>query len=146
MHDDALIERAVAEVAASVSALDRTGWAALLLYMYGEDLSAVAWGMPDLDAPLEIDGDTMAELGMLDGDGEAVTTLRARVAGEDGWELQERFYLALAQHAHRLTGRPVLVSLRIDEHRPALHRHRLEPRRAGGLPAGRRGAPGGRGG
>jgi hypothetical protein len=109
MTDDALIERAAAEVASSVLALDRGGWAGLMLYMYGETLSAMAWGTPDLEPPLEISSDTMVELGMLDGDGEAVAALRARVDGEDGWELQERFYLALAQHVHGLIGHPVLV-------------------------------------
>lgn len=80
-----------------------------MLYMYGEELSALAWGMPDLDPPLGIDGDTMDELTMLDGAGEATAALRARVADGEDWELVERFYLALARHARDLIGWPVLV-------------------------------------
>src|SRR4051812_26847484 len=80
-----------------------------MLYPYGETLSAVAWGMPDLDAPLGIDNDTMDELGMLDSDAEAITALRGRVDRDDAWELVDRFYLALARHAHVLIERPVLV-------------------------------------
>jgi hypothetical protein len=130
MTDDALIERAAAEVAESVSALDRTGWAGLMLYMYGESLSAVAWGTPDFNPPLEISADSMVELGMLDNDGEAITTLRERVDGEDGWELQERFYLALAQRVHGLIGQPVLVyesALMPESEQLARQRNRSAP-------------------
>jgi hypothetical protein len=109
VDEDALIEAAAADVAASVTALDRGGCVGLMLYPYGESLSAVAWGLPDLEPPLGISADTMDELGMLDGDGEAIRTLRSRV--EDGveWELVERFYLALARRTHELIGQPVLV-------------------------------------
>jgi hypothetical protein len=109
MDDDALIEAAAADAAAGVTAINLDGWVGLMLYMYGEDLSAVAWGMPDLDAPLGIAGDTMDELGMLEGHGEAITALRTRVADGGDRESVERFYLALARHAHGLIGRPVLV-------------------------------------
>lgn len=110
MHtDDALIEQAAVEAAAGAAELDRDGYVGLMLYTYGESLSAVAWGMPDLDPPLGIDGDTMTELGMLDAEGPAISALRERLDGEDGWELQERFYLALAAHVHARIGQPVLV-------------------------------------
>jgi hypothetical protein len=80
-----------------------------MLYIYGESLSAVAWGMPDLDAPLGIDGDSMNELAMLEGGGEATSALLERVADGEQWELVERFYLALARHVRALIGAPVLV-------------------------------------
>ena len=109
MDEDALIEAAAADVAASVTALDRSGCVGLMLYPYGESLSAVAWGLPDLEPPLGISADTMDELGMLDGDGEAIRTLRTRVADGAEWEPVERFYLALARRTHELIEQPVLV-------------------------------------
>ena len=73
--------------------------------------ASIAWGMPGfLDAPLGIDGDTMAAIGMLDSDADTVSALRDRVAGDEGWELVERFDPAmLARHTRALIGRPVLV-------------------------------------
>jgi hypothetical protein len=109
VDEDALIEAAAADVAASVTALDRGGCVGLMLYPYGESLSAVAWGLPDVEPPLGIDGDMMDELGMLDGDGEAVRALRARVADGAEWEPVGRFYLALARRTHELIEQPVLV-------------------------------------
>jgi hypothetical protein len=51
----------------------------------------------------------MDDLALLEGAGEATAALRARVAVGEDWTLVERFYLALARHAHELLGRPVLV-------------------------------------
>src|SRR4051794_326540 len=80
-----------------------------MLYPYGESLSAVAWGLPDLGPPLGIHAEPMAELGMLDRDGEAIRTLRDRVEDGAEWEPVERFYLVLARRAHELIEQPVLV-------------------------------------
>jgi hypothetical protein len=124
MDDDELIEAAAADAATSVAALDLGPWVGLMLYPYGEELAAVAWGMPDLDAPLGINGDTMVELGMLESDAEAVSALRDRVASGEDWDLVERFYLALARRTHALIERPVLVyesSLMPEEEQLARH-------------------------
>jgi hypothetical protein len=109
MDDDALLAAAVEEAVPSLLELDLSGWAALMLYTCGEALVGVAWGMPDLEPPLGIDGDTMDELGALDGEGPALTALRDRVEDEDSWELTERFYLAAAMRGRALLGKPVLV-------------------------------------
>jgi hypothetical protein len=46
VDDDALIEAAAAEAAGAVSAIDMDGWRGLMLYMYGQELSALAWAGP----------------------------------------------------------------------------------------------------
>ena len=80
-----LIATAASEAAVRLSALDPDRWAGLMLSVYGASLTAVRWGRPDLEPLLGIDGDTMDGLGMPDGDGAALTTVRERVEDGEAW-------------------------------------------------------------
>ncbi len=106
MDDDALVERAAAEVAAAHSDLDVTGFEALVGWPYDE-LQVLAYGAPQLRVPYGIDPDEMPEVGYLEPEGEAVSRLQARI--EDGeWRLGEAYFLALGRELRRRLGIPVL--------------------------------------
>jgi len=108
VDDDALVERAAAEVAAAHAELDVAGFEGLACWPYEELLDLMLYGAPKLREPYGIDPDEMPEVGYLEASGDAVSRLLARI--EDGeWRLAEAYFLALGRGLHRRLGIPVLI-------------------------------------
>ena len=118
MDAEALIERTVAAVARGYGALDRSGAAGLMLAVYydgdASQLAPLAVELSEVGEHVRLDG-YQRELGMpeVSNDPEVFPlceALNERVlSDDDGSVLVEVYWLALAEHLHRLFGIPVLV-------------------------------------